>query len=195
MGVRANIRDEVATIIPLDAEEATVKREVLDWIESDVELCRLRKPATPPKHLIAYFAVVDVEHVLLVDHINSGLWLPPGGHVEPNEHPRSTVEREAMEELSLAAQFAFEGPLFLTVTKTVGRTAGHIDVCLWYVLAGDRRLALSFDDSEFTAARWFHRSEVPSTRADPNMGRFLNKLCARIARPSGVGVDCGDTSQ
>ncbi|MFI5343447.1 MAG: NUDIX domain-containing protein [Chlamydiales bacterium] len=37
----------------------------------------------------------------LVDHKKANLWLPAGGHVEPNEHPRETVKREILEELSI----------------------------------------------------------------------------------------------
>ena len=29
--------------------------------------------------------VIDGDHVLLVDHKNSGLWLPPGGHIDEDE--------------------------------------------------------------------------------------------------------------
>jgi 8-oxo-dGTP diphosphatase len=35
--------------------------------------------------------------ILLVDHVNAGLWLPPGGHVEPDEDPEVTARREARE--------------------------------------------------------------------------------------------------
>lgn len=108
--------------------------DVLSWIDSGVELCRLEKPAVPPKRLLSYFAVVDNEHILLVDHINVELWLPTGGHVEPGEHPGITVLREAKEELSMEADFLHDKPLFLTVTETVG----HIDVSIWYTLRGGR---------------------------------------------------------
>ena len=174
--MRESIRQEVALIDPSDPLEHEARADVLAWIDSDAPLCRVKKPATPPKHLIAYFAVVDDEHVLLVDHINAELWLPPGGHVEPGEHPADTVRREAMEELSLEAHFLLNRPLFVTVTETVGRTAGHSDVSLWYVLRSDRRHPVVFDRSEFHGVRWFHRDEVPLERSDPQMERFLSKL-------------------
>ena len=99
--MRTQIRKEIELIEPLDEMEQTSKLDVLSWIDSGVELCRLEKPAVPPKHLISYFAVVDGEYILLVDHVNAELWLPTGGHVEPGEHPRVTVLREAKEELSM----------------------------------------------------------------------------------------------
>ena len=89
--MRAEIREEVELIQPLDALEQESKLDVLSWIDSGAELCRLEKPATPPQHLISYFAVVDGDHILLVDHINAELWLPTGGHVDPGEHPRDTA--------------------------------------------------------------------------------------------------------
>ena len=117
----------------MDALEAVTRDEVLAWIDSGAELCRIEKPATPPQHLIAYFALVDGDHLLLVDHINAELWLPTGGHVEPGEHPRQTVLREVQEELGIDGVFLHEQPLCLTITETVGKTAGHTDVSLWYI--------------------------------------------------------------
>ena len=174
--MRAEIRKEVERIAPLDELEQAAKTDVLSWIDSGAEICRLEKPAIPPKHLISYFAIVDGEHILLVDHINAELWLPTGGHVEPGEHPRTTALREAREELSIEGEFLNDHPLFLTITETVGKTAGHTDVSIWYVLRGNRFTELLFDRSEFHSARWFHRDEIPLDRTDKNMGRFLQKL-------------------
>ncbi len=174
--MRAEIRKEVDLIEPLDQLEKETKSDVLSWIDSGVEICRLKKPDIPPKHLISYFALVDGEYILLVDHINAELWLPTGGHVEPDEHPRNTALREAKEELSIDGEFLHEHPLFVTITETVGKTAGHTDVSIWYTLKGDRSKELAFDDSEFLGVRWFRKDEVPLDRTDKHMERFLKKL-------------------
>lgn len=176
MPMRDSIRAEIQAIIPFDEKERITQAEVLDWIDSGEELCRIEKPDNPPKHLVSYFALVDGEYVLLVDHKNAELWLPTGGHVEPGEHPRNAALREAKEELNFDGAFLRQGPVLLTSTETVGKTAGHVDVSIWYVLEGDRRTQVEFDDSEFRDARWFHRTEVPMNKTDPEMGRFLNKL-------------------
>jgi 8-oxo-dGTP diphosphatase len=174
--MRSAIRDEIASIKPFDALESAHREDALAWIDSGVELCRTQKPATPPKHLVSYFVLVDQDHVLLVDHKNARLWLPTGGHVEVGEHPRSTVVRELREELGLDLVDPPEAPLMVTVSETVGISAGHTDVSLWYVVEADRHLALEFDAAEFHAVQWFHSSAAPLGRSDPHLKRFLGKL-------------------
>lgn len=174
--MRTEIRNEVELIEPLDGLEQDTKQDVLSWVDSGVEICRLKKPDVPPKHLISYFALLDGEYILLVDHINAELWLPTGGHVEPGEHPRTTVLREAKEELSIDGEFLHHAPLLLTMTETVGKTAGHTDVSIWYTLKGDRSQRLVFDNAEFHSVRWFHKDDVPLNRTDKHMKRFLKKI-------------------
>jgi 8-oxo-dGTP pyrophosphatase MutT (NUDIX family) len=174
--VRGRVRKEVASIEPLDATEAAHVADALAWIDSGAELCRIAKPAVPPKHLVSYFVLVDGPAVLLVDHRSARLWLPTGGHVEPEEDPRETVIRELAEELGIAIATEVGPPLMITVTTTVGLTAGHTDVSLWYVIEGDRRREIAFDRTEFEDARWFAFPEVPLDRSEPHLARFLRKL-------------------
>jgi 8-oxo-dGTP diphosphatase len=146
------------------------------WVDSGAPLFRTAKPATPPMHLVAYFAVVDDESMLLVDHKNAQLWLPPGGHVEQGEHPRSTVVREVQEELGFAPAHEITAPLMVTCTKTVGLSSGHTDVSLWYLVQASRGQAMTHDAQEFNAIRWFRYPELPLTRSDPHLERFVRKL-------------------
>ena len=173
--MRKIISELVSQIKPLDELEARDRASTLAWIESGAELCRIVKPATPPKHLVSYFALFDRQKILLVDHLNAQLWLPTGGHVEAGEHPSETVKREAKEELAIEAQFIFENPIFISVAETVGLTAGHTDVSLWYALRGNYIHALDFDRNEFASVRWFDFDDVPMGRTDPHMERFLKK--------------------
>jgi 8-oxo-dGTP diphosphatase len=173
----ADIRTELLSVVPLDRLEEVHLSDALAWVASGAPLCRVEKPATPPKHLVSYFVVLDEDELLLVDHKNAGLWLPSGGHVEPGEHPRQTVSREIKEELNLSVAASEVGPpLMVTCTQTVGATSGHIDVSLWYTVSGDRSQPLEFDTSEFYSVEWFKFSAAPLHRADPHLGRFLQKL-------------------
>ena len=174
--MRNAIREEIFSIEPLDDLERAHIGDALAWVDSGAELCRVQKPALPPKHLVSYFVVVDNEHVLLVDHKNARLWLPTGGHVEPGEHPRATATRELREELGLELIDPLDAPLMLTSSETVGITAGHTDVSLWYVIAADREVQMDFDVDEFHGIHWFHFDEAPLSRSDPHLARFLRKL-------------------
>lgn len=175
---RSMIEGIISAIIPLDDSESQQIEEVLMWIQSGTQIFRLEKPDIPPKHLVSYFVLFDerAQKILLVDHKKAQLWLPAGGHVEPDEHPQDTVIRECLEELGAPAEFWRVVPLFLTSTITVGLTAGHTDVSLWYVLKGDRDVSYPFDRGEFNAIRWFGWNDLPYKRSDPHMRRFIQKL-------------------
>ncbi len=187
--MRSELRAEVVAIAPLDDLEREHIADVLAWIDSGAELCRIQKPDTPPKHLVSYFVLVDGEHVLLVDHKNAQLWLPTGGHVEPGEYPRATVARELREELGMELGHPLEAPLLVTCSTTVGLTAGHTDVSLWYVVNGDRSRQLRWDTEEFNSVKWFTFADAPISRSDPHLGRFLRKLALthRSAREGARG--------
>jgi 8-oxo-dGTP diphosphatase len=173
----ARVLDELDSISPMDELECAHLADARSWVTSGVPICRIEKPATPPKHLVSYFALVDQGHILLVDHRNAQLWLPTGGHVAPGEDPRLTVVRELREELGLSIGYQDVGPpQMVTVTSTVGRTRGHTDVSLWYAVKGNRESTLVFDTEEFHDARWFSFDNVPLHRSDPNLSRFLAKL-------------------
>ena len=176
--IREHIHTLIRAIIPYDDVEQEHINDTLSWIESGAPIFRVQKPDVPNKHLVSYFVLFDDVHqkILLCDHKKALLWLPSGGHVEIDEDPKTTVERECLEELNVTADFLSPRPLFLTSTLTVGLTAGHTDVSLWYVLKGDSNKAYEFDKEEFNDIRWFHLDEVPHSKSDPHMERFIQKF-------------------
>lgn len=143
--------------------------QALTWIDSGAELMRVKKPATPPVQLVSYCLPVDGDQVLLGLH-RSGLWLPPGGHVEPGEHPTDAARREAREELRQVADLRHEAPVLVTWTGTVG-DGPHVDVALWYLLHGHAGQIPDFDRAEFSQMRWFPLSALPEG-AEPNLSRL-----------------------
>lgn len=169
------ITAELRMIRPVDLLETDHLDRAHHWVRSGSTLCRIRPPATPPMHLVSYFPVIDSGHILLGDHISSGLWLPPGGHVEQGEHPRNTVARECLEELRMQARFVQPGPVFLTISQTVGATP-HEDVCLWYAVQGCAARLPDYDPREYRAMRWFAFADAPLDDTDPNLERFMAKL-------------------
>lgn len=176
--IKEHIYYSITTIVPYDDIEYRHIKDTLKWIESDTLIFRIQKPDIPNKHMVSYFVLFDEVDlkILLVDHKNALLWLPSGGHVEIDEDPKDTVKRECLEKLGIKADFWTPEPFFLTSTLTVGLTAGHTDVSLWYVLKGDSHTTYQFDKTEFNKVRWFHLDDIPYTKSDPHMKRFIKKL-------------------
>ena len=181
--VHAQILAEIKRIEPLDALEQAHIKDACTWVASGVNIFRIAKPDKPPKHLVSYFILIDPEHksLLLGDHVRSQLWLPSGGHVELNEHPRETVNRESQEELGKKAVYlrGNDHPFFITVTKTNALTASHTDVSLWYLLRGSVHETINFERREFNDMTWFSFDEILQMNAtilDPQMQRFTEKL-------------------
>ncbi len=181
--LRGQLLRLLSGIDPWDAQEQEHLDATAEWIGGGAPLYRTQKPATPAKHLVSYFVVLDEtrEELLLVAHRKAGLWLPSGGHVEPLEAPWDTVRRECREELrieAVPASITGDRPLFLTVTRTRG-PGQHTDVSLWYVLRADAGQVTSFDEAEFDAIKWLSLDQVlaePEDTLDPHMHRFTRKL-------------------
>lgn len=168
---------ELAEILPLDdREHADIARSV-QLILSGASLYRGKQPDMPSPHLVSYFPLVDpdAQAVLLGAHRKSGLWLPPGGHVEPGEHPRNTVRRECVEELREYPAFLHPAPVFVTITRTVS-THPHEDISLWYALRGCVNRLPDYDRGEYTDMRWFALPDLPFAQSDPQLHRFVAKM-------------------
>ncbi|MEV4758646.1 NUDIX domain-containing protein [Micromonospora sp. NPDC049559] len=185
---RLHLVELLAGIEPWDAAERADIVGTAEWVADGAPLYRVRKPDVPAKHLVSYFVVFDEgrRELLLVAHRKAGLWLPSGGHVEPDEDPWETVVRECREELGVPAvpsTFAGERPFFLTVTETRG-AGRHTDVSLWYVLRGDPAEIVAYDEEEFDAIRWVAPADLlaePAETLDPQLHRFTRKLLAALA--------------
>lgn len=184
MSRRAELRTTVAAIVATDDLERQHLGDALTWIDSGAPVYRTAKPATPPKHVVSYSLLVDPDGpaVLLIDHRLSRLWLPAGGHVEPDEPPGAAAARELNEELGVDPEpLAACGPqpFFLTVTPTVGPAPSHVDVSLWYAFAGSTDMHLVIDEREAKGARWWRLDEIEATASvgfDPHMARAAAKL-------------------
>ena len=70
------------------------------------------------RHFTGTAYIVHEQHTLLLWHHALRMWLPPGGHCEPNEDPVQTVLREAFEESGLRVEVIPPSGL-LTVSNLV----------------------------------------------------------------------------
>jgi 8-oxo-dGTP diphosphatase len=127
------------------------------------------------RHLTASAAVIDpdADRVLLVWHRASGLWMLPGGHVDPGESPAEAALREVLEETGIVAEIV-GGQVLLPgmswqpspiVTAEIpapakperpGKPAeaAHTHVDLLFAAVADSAAPLSAALSEVAAVRW-----------------------------------------
>ncbi len=183
MKIQQEVERAVKLVIPFDELEKEHQSDILAWTQSGAQLTRISKPDNPSKHLVSYFLPYDEQNssVMLIEHIKSGLWLPPGGHVDMHESPYDTVAREAREELNILPNFDTpfgDTPFFVTVNVTTGQNE-HTDVSLWYVITGDSTQLLDFNRDEIKSYKWLTFSqalEADVTNLDRHMHRCINKM-------------------
>ena len=97
----------------------------------------------------------DAGRVLLARHSNAGLWLAPGGAVDPDESPADAVVREVWEETGLYVEpvsllGAFGGPSF-RVRYANGDETGYVMVVFECRVVGG---APQPDGDEVLELRW-----------------------------------------
>lgn len=129
---RAALRAQVAAVPPADARAAASASRILHELE------RLPRPldeAADPTHVTASAVVVGPRGVLLHRHRRLGIWLQPGGHVEPGEAPSQAAVRETLEETGIVARHPGNGPALVHVDVHPA-PKGHTHLDLRYLLHG-----------------------------------------------------------
>ena len=102
----SRLRADVVARTPLDAREAA---SVVRFVHELDTLADPLAQESDPIHVTGSAIVVGPRGVLLHEHKRLGIWLQPGGHVDPGEMPWDAALREAHEETGL--DVAFAGPL------------------------------------------------------------------------------------
>ncbi|MFT4656632.1 MAG: 8-oxo-dGTP pyrophosphatase MutT (NUDIX family) [Candidatus Aldehydirespiratoraceae bacterium] len=100
------LRADVANRTPLDERESESIAAFLAGLDSLADPLDQQSDLT---HVTGSAIVVGPRGVLLLKHKRLGLWLQPGGHIDPGESPWEAALREAHEETGLDVGFA--GPV------------------------------------------------------------------------------------
>ncbi|MCH9627196.1 MAG: hypothetical protein S4CHLAM2_08310 [Chlamydiales bacterium] len=126
--------------------------------------------------------IIENQHVLLVYHKKLQKWLPPGGHLEPNELPPEGALREAKEETGLEIALSHQENIWIKprwngrsfarpymcllehIPEHKGHPAHeHIDfIYVGHPVGG----TVIHNESETDAIRWFSLTEIEALEKD-----------------------------
>lgn len=126
--------------------------------------------------------------VLLHRHRKLDLWLPPGGHVDPDELPDEAAVREVMEEAGLTVELVGEravdapGPVQLVRPRGVQLEAispGHEHIDLVYLAkpVGDYVGKLDGGEGGFD---WYSRAQAERLGLSTEMAAWIDLALAEV---------------
>ena len=165
----ADLAAAVAARTPVDEREAASVERFLRKLD------RLDLPYdehADPVHVTGSAIVVGRRGVVLHLHKRMGLWLQPGGHIDPGESPADAALRESVEETGLPLlRHPDAGPRLVHVDAHDG-PKGHFHLDVRF------RIEAPTDDDPIPPAgespdcRWFAWDEAIAI-ADPGLAGYL----------------------
>lgn len=133
--------------------------------------------------------VVQEGRTLLLLHRKLGMWLPPGGHIDPHELPDVAALREVEEETGLQVALLDAGALLGTVRRLAQPLCilleaiepGHEHIDLIYVarvVGGELRYA----PNEAHAARWYDGPALSGSEVAQDVAELGRQAIALVGR-------------
>lgn len=159
--LRAHVIADVRAIEPVDPREADSKVETLAGLE---QLTDPFSEIADPTHVTGSCLIVGPRGIVILRHRRLGIWVQPGGHVDPGETPWEAALREGVEETGLELRHPHAGPLLVHVDAHDGGR-GHRHLDLRYALLGEDRDPKP-PAGESQECRWFGFAQATAIADD-----------------------------
>ncbi len=114
--------------------------------------------------------IIHEKKLLLIFHKKLQIWLPPGGHIEPNETPDEAVKREVKEEVNLDIELLQYNRVFsgknvreecaLPFHTNVHNVGDHDHYGLFYLCKPKDITQLKANPEELERYRWCTSEEL-----------------------------------
>jgi 8-oxo-dGTP pyrophosphatase MutT (NUDIX family) len=164
----------VAARAPVDGRERTSIEQLLAAVPT---LARPFDEDADPVHVTGSALIVGPRGIVLLRHRRLGIWVQPGGHVDPGETPWDGALREAIEETGMPVRFLGKEPELAHVDVHAGGR-GHTHLDLRYLFeAADADPAPPEGESQEVG--WFDWDTAPAV-AEAGMAGILAALGARF---------------
>ena len=178
MGLLDDVLATVAARVPVDERERSGIEQVLAIAPT---LAAPFDVDADPTHITGSALIVGPRGLVLLRHKRLGIWVQPGGHVDPGETPWDAARREAVEETGLPIRFLAEEPELAHVdVHPGGRGHTHLDLRYLFVVDGDGDADPDPPADESQDVAWFAWSTALE-RAEPRMAGIISVLAARFS--------------
>jgi 8-oxo-dGTP pyrophosphatase MutT (NUDIX family) len=174
-------RKALLDYLPVDPREQEFRARMLRLLEAPASLSRSH---FEPGHLTASAFVLspEADAVLLIFHRKLGIWVQPGGHVEPSDFDlEAAARREVAEEVGLElvgpAAAVFDLDIHDIPARKDEPAHQHFDVR--FCLHAPTRVFAASD--EVADARWVALSEIDQLTSDESVLRAARKLASSVA--------------
>jgi 8-oxo-dGTP pyrophosphatase MutT (NUDIX family) len=168
-------RAELERLLAERAADPVDEREATSVAAFRAALARLERPFdqdADPTHVTSSAIVIGPLGVLLHRHKRLGIWLQPGGHLEPGEDLAAGAVREVVEETGLTPRHPDGGPRLVHVDVHEGGR-GHIHLDLRWLLMAEG--APRPGEGESPDVAWFSWAAA-ADRADPGLASAVQGL-------------------
>lgn len=168
--LREQVRRSVEEHTPGDhAERASITTFLTEYARLDDPF----SADADPVHVTGSAIVVGPRGVILLKHKRLGLWLQPGGHVDPGETPWDAAVREAREETGLVVSLASPQLVHVDVHPG-GRGHTHLDLRYLVEVADDADPAPPEGESQDVF--WFDWQAAVERASDERLQGLLARL-------------------
>lgn len=180
---RARLQEDLLGYAPYDAVEAGHLARMRALIAADGDPFTGTRYA--PGHFTASAFVLAPERteLLLIHHAKLGLWLQPGGHIEPDDATvldaarREVLEEVGIAELDMACDGLFDLDVHLIPARKEALAHEHFDVR--YLFRARTRSFTASD--EVRGAKWAALADIEGSGTDASVLRAVRKLQQRSA--------------
>lgn len=133
-------------------------------------------------HFGAFFIPyhVDSNSVYMGHHQKSGVWLLPGGHIDLNETPIQTVQREYGEELGVP--LSTEPITLVNIEITHPGYKGHACVThydFWFRVDVNEQVPFNFSKREYYTAKWVTIEEARALNVVKHYDKIIKDIPLR----------------
>lgn len=135
--------------------------------------------------------VVNEDRLLLLLHRKLGMWLPPGGHIEPDELPDAAAVREVREEAGVLVRLVPEPADAVPGPRPLARPEGiqlerispgheHIDLIYFAVPIGDA--TVTGNEAEGAYAGWYGLGDLETMGVTAEVRSWARRAVITIRR-------------